>query len=212
MEDFIAAYPKIDCVFGQNDSEGLGAYHAIKDAGLKMVPIAGLDAPPEVMRLISEGEYFGSVGYTPGWEAAFSMARVYDAAHGFKFHPLERMMHFQGPILTGKNVKEYMDWVYGDQKDRSGPPMKLPFDWKKMSRVLHPNDWDPQNWVYPMDVATIWAYAIDKKPAGYTLPKAYTDSLTNGDLEKIKKMYADHYKGNFTKQFKPSFFDHEKGF
>ena len=33
---------------------------------------------------------------------------------------------------------------------------ELPFDWVKMSRTLHPADWDPQNEIVPIDPSAHW--------------------------------------------------------
>ena len=52
----------------------------------------------------------------------------------------------------------------------------LPFDWVKMSRTLHPTDWDPQNKIVPID---------PQHALGYRPP----------DKEKLNKAYADAVRG-----------------
>jgi len=70
---------------------------------------------------------------------------------------------------------------------------KIPYDWKLMSRVLHPNDWDPQNEVWPIDPYTYWEGL--KKPAGFAdFPASVEKSKSSGEYDKIKKMYQEHYK------------------
>jgi ribose transport system substrate-binding protein len=182
MEDLIVANPKIDAVFGQNDSEGVGAMQALEDAGLK-VPVVGLDGNKETLNLIKEGRFFATMSFTPGWQAGYSLARAYDVAHGWKPGPCERMMYMGAVLITADNVKTYTKFLEGD---------KLPFDWKKMSRVLHPDDWDPQNHVWPIDAAQMWRASA--KPEGYQLPKAYTDAVAGGCIDKVKKEYEAHYK------------------
>ena len=89
-------------------------------------------------------------------------------------------------LITKENVDAYNNYMYGQKN--------LPFDWKKMSRTLHPEDWDPQNYVWPMNLEVLWDYAKDKKPAGYTLPKEYTEAVAKGEIEALKKLYEEHYK------------------
>lgn len=184
MEDFLVAYPKIDGVFAQNDSEGVGALQACQDAGIE-VPITGFDGNAEFMQLIKEGLTFGTITYTPGWQAGYAIVRLYDVFHGWKPQPLERMMFTGASLITKDNVDVYNDYIYG--------PKKLPFDWKKMSRVLNPKDWDPQNYVWPMDLETLWDYAKDKKPSGYILPTSYRDAVSKGEIEELRSMYKAHY-------------------
>jgi ribose transport system substrate-binding protein len=111
------------------------------------------------------------------------VARAYDIAHGWKPDVCERMMFMGATMISSANVDSYSKFVGGD---------KLPFDWQKMSRVKHPDDWDPQNHVWPMDAAKLWSGT--EKPAGYDLPKAYTDAVAGGCIDKLKAEYEDHYK------------------
>lgn len=185
MEDLIVANPHIDGVFGQNDSVGVGAMQALEDAGLKGIPVVGLDGNAETMDLIKEGRFFATMSFTPGWQAGFSLVRAYDVAHGWKPSPCERMMYMGATLVTKDNVEQYTQFLAGD---------KLPFDWKKMSHVLHPDDWDPQNHVWPIDAANMWRTA--DKPAGYELPKAYTDAFDAGCVDKLKTEYEGHYKAH----------------
>jgi ribose transport system substrate-binding protein len=184
MESIIVAHPKFDAVFGQNDSVGMGAMQACEEAGIH-VPIVGLDGIAEVMKLIKEGRMLATASFTPEWQAGFAVVKAYDVEHGWKPSPLETMM-FTGTIIIAKdNVDTYQKFL------RGGP---LPFDWKKMSHVLHPNDWDEQNLAWPADPEVLWKRTDIKKPDGYDLPKAYRDAKAAGDVEKVTKMYADHYK------------------
>jgi hypothetical protein len=113
------------------------------------------------------------------------MVRAYDVAHGWKPSPTEAMMYTGVAVITSANVAAYQKVFNGG---------KLPFDWKKMSHVLHPNDWDAQNRVWPMDVVTVWERAKTPKPAGYQLPAAYQDALKNKDDQKVRAQYEEHNK------------------
>ncbi len=91
-------------------------------------------------------------------------------------------MYTGSSLITAENVETYQKFLGGE---------KLPFDWKKMSRVLHPNDWDPQNYVWPIDVKTFWG---KQTPPGYEFPKAYQEAFDGGCVEKLRSEYNDHYK------------------
>jgi hypothetical protein len=177
MSDIIVAQPKIDGVFGQNDSEGVGALQAAEEAGLK-IPIVGLDGNAETLTLIKEGRFYATVSNLPEWQAGYALVRVYDVAHGWKPSPVEMMMHTGAIFVTAENVDAYQKYVGG---------AKLPFDWRKMSRVLHPNDWDPQNVVWAVNPEVIWGRTTVARPAGYQLPKAYRDAIKRGDEAAINK-------------------------
>ena len=184
MESLIIAHPKFDAVFGQNDSIAIGAQQALEEAGIK-VPIVGLDGIAETLQLIKEGKILASASFTPEWQGGYAVVKAYDIRHGWKPSPLEYMMFTGTIIITKDNVDAYQKFL------RGGP---LPFDWKKMSHVLHPDDWDPQNIIWPADPLVLWNRTDIKRPDGYELPKAYRDAVAAGDVEKITKLYADHYK------------------
>ena len=94
-------------------------------------------------------------------------------------------MYFGGFIIDSAPAAEaYQKLMYDSDK--------LPFDYEKMSKALHPDDWDPQNSMVPMDMEDYWAR--DKKPAGYELPTAWVKAKKNGELEKV----AAEYKKAFT--------------
>jgi ribose transport system substrate-binding protein len=67
---------------------------------------------------------------------------------------------------------------------------ELPFDWVKMSRTLHPEDWDPQNKIIPIDPSTHWG----TQPGKEKLNTAYAAASWQSDLEAVTKLYADRYK------------------
>ncbi|WP_018319386.1 sugar ABC transporter substrate-binding protein [Bradyrhizobium sp. WSM2793] len=181
MEDLLVAHSKIDAVFGQNDSIALGAMQAVEDAGMH-IPIVGLDGNRETLKLVKEGRILATMGFTPQWQAGFALVRAYDVAKGFKPSPCERMMYTGATLITAQNVDKYQAFLSGE---------KLPFDWRKMSRVLRPSDWDAQNHVWPIDVKTYWGA---RTPVGYKFPKAYQDAVDSGCVDQLKAEYNDHYK------------------
>ena len=46
-----------------------------------------------------------------------------------------------------------------------------PFDYRRMSKVLHPTDWDPQAELFPMDIDLEWGGI--PKPEGWKYPAEY---------------------------------------
>ena len=64
-----------------------------------------------------------------------------------------------------------------------------PFDYKKLSKVAHPQDWDPQAEVFPMDIDLEWGGI--PKPDGWSYPTAYTEARANGEAEKIRQLVGE---------------------
>jgi ribose transport system substrate-binding protein len=184
MEDIIVAHPDINGVFAENDSEAIGVMQADEEAGLK-VPIIGFDGDVETMKLIQDGRILATISSLPAWQSGYAMVWAYDIAHGWKPNPTESMMYTGVVLISSANVAAY-------QKVFSSA--KLPYDWRKMSHVLHPNDWDPQNAVWPMNPLTLWERSKAPRPAGYQLPAAYQEAIGKHDDQKVRAQYADHYR------------------
>lgn len=184
MEDAIVSKGKIDGVYAQNDSIGLGVVQALDEAGLK-VPVVGHDGNADNLNMIEQDRYLATISYIPQYQAGYALVRAYDIIKGWKPSPVERMMATGGTLVTKANVGSLKTFIAG--KDG-----KLPFDWSLMSQTLHPTDWDPQNEVWPLDAADLWA-PYDK-PKAYELPAEYLAAVKAGDLQRLKDVYASHYK------------------
>ena len=61
--------------------------------------------------------------------------------------------------------------------------------------MLHPDDWDPQADVFPLDIDHNWAGV--PKPEGWDYPKPYTDARSNGEWEAVTAEYQEHYRIKF---------------
>ncbi|MHB8278533.1 MAG: sugar ABC transporter substrate-binding protein [Candidatus Humimicrobiaceae bacterium] len=62
MEDWLQMFPKIDAVITGNDDSAVGAYQAIKAAGLAgKIMVGGIDATQEVLDLMVTGDFTCSV-------------------------------------------------------------------------------------------------------------------------------------------------------
>ncbi len=187
MEDMITAYPDFGGVFAQNDDCAIGALQALEERGID-VPIVGLDGNKQMIQYMTEKKVFASMSHFPWWVAGNSAVSVYDAFNGWKPSAPERMMFYGGLPVTQDNAQSYMDKFYGGSD--------LPFDWPLMSRMIHPDDWDPQNEMWPMEQEKMWEGR--PKPDGWVSPQAIEDAKAAAEYDKVKQLYADHYKKKIT--------------
>lgn len=182
MENLLGSISQIDGVLAATDDIGIGAYNALRIRGEKR-PIVSIDGGQQVWELIRDGNYLGSVNGFSHWSGGYFLVRLFDVLHGWVPEPAERMMFWQTTWVDRSNAAIYLDAFYkGD----------LPYDFARMSRVLHPEDWDTQQQLTPMDPNVLWQ--DDAKPDGYELPAGYDAA----SIEKIGKLYADHW---VTRQF-----------
>ena len=79
-------------------------------------------------------------------------------------------------MITKDNVDTYLERYVNNGDVR-------PFDYRRMSKVLHPKDWDPQDLMTSLDMDVEWQGIA--KPAGWQYPKAYMDAKKNGEMEAV---------------------------
>jgi len=185
MGDLVTKYGKdIDGVIAQNDSMALGVINVLEDHGHK-VPVVGMNGADEAIEYIRQGRMLATDGLSPWWYGGYAVVRLFDRLNGWEPTTPERMMFFGTMGITKETIEKYHKTFVAAKK--------IPYDWKLMSRVLHPNDWDPQNEVWPIDPYTYWEGL--KKPAGFAdFPASVEKSKSSGEYDKIKKMYQEHYK------------------
>lgn len=168
---------EIDAVFGQNDDVGIGALNALTEAGVAaedLPPITGIDGNLSTMELIQAGQMFGSYSSLPQWQAGFSFVQALDFCLGNEVDPMNRQLWTTGMFVTADNVDDYIE-TYASDSD--------PYDWVKMSRVAHPDDWDPQNEVRAMNIEEMWS-VLEPMPADYEFPEGY-------DPERLDEVNAE---------------------
>ena len=185
MEDLITAHPDFDAVISLNDEMAIGALAALDDAGRAGVPIIGHNGTMEIMGFIESGRVLATSATFPAWVGAYMVVLAFDAANGWKPSLPERMMIEQHAVIDKNNLQIYQE-KFGKNIDN------LPFDFRKMSKVLHPQDWDPQNLVYPMNVNDYFGEAPRNR--GFEMPGDWQKAMDMGEMEKVSRMYADHYK------------------
>lgn len=181
VENLLTAHSDVAAIICQNDDSAMGAISVLKKKGLDNVLVVGADAIPEMLDAIVAGDALATVANPGEWMGGAMMVRLYDAINGFDVPPLERMQIFQTFVInTAKAAEAY-------KKVITGPD---PYDWKKMSRSDHPDDWDPQIPLKVIRPQEFWSAFENKVPSGYTLPAAYTDASPE-DYDAIDAMYAE---------------------
>lgn len=191
MEDLISRHPDIVGVIAQNDDVADGCIAALRAAGIRPgrdVFISGADGTTLGAEMIQQGRLLTTSANVPQYMGALLSTRLYDVMNGWVPRAAERMMNWRSIAMTKANVQPYLD-RYVNNGDVA------PFDYRRMSKVLHPDDWDPQAELFPMDIDLEWG-GIDK-PDGWEYPAAYVAARENGEAEAVRAEYADHYKIDF---------------
>jgi ABC-type sugar transport system substrate-binding protein len=187
----LSRHPNIKGFVAQNDDVALGILAALHNAGLepgKDVFVVSTDGTTEAARLIKRGQILITAANPGTYAGGFFTARIYDVTHGWTPRNTERLLAWRSVLIDASNIDAYI----ARHVDNGGKP---PFNYRLMSKVAHPKDWDPQQEVYPFDLDVLWAKL--PKPAGYEYPKQYTEAKTNGEWDAVRKEYADHYKFKF---------------
>ena len=190
-EDLLTRHGDIVGFVGHNDDVAQGILAALRTNGLKAgqdVFVAATDATLEGATAVKNGVQISTSANSPPWAGGFFVSRIHDVQHGWEPKPIERLLSWRSVLLTRDNIDSYL----GRYVDNDGV---APFDYRRMSRVLHPADWDPQNEVFPFDIDILWDGL--PKPEGWTYPQEYQDAKTNGDWEKVTAEYAEHYQVKF---------------
>jgi ribose transport system substrate-binding protein len=182
-----SANNNVDVVYCQNDDMALGAAAVLRERGLNKVLVAGADAIPEVIDEIIAGRIYGTEAIAPPWLAGYCMIQALDAANGHRPDPIEGLMQMDLILVdTPEAGKAYKD-VIGQGAQA--------IDYLKLSRLIHPDDWDPQWPIRHFEPEEFWAENQGvPKPSGYELPTDYTDRVADGGYEEVDKMYLDHVK------------------
>jgi len=191
MEALIARYKDIVGVIAQNDDVADGCLAALRAAGFNPgqdVFLSGADGTTGGAEAIKQGRLLATSANVPAYMGALLTTRLYDVLHGWKPRPAERLLNWRSVTMTKANVDAYLSRYVNN----GGVP---PFDYKRMSKVEHPDDWDPQAEVFPMDIDLEWGGI--PKPAGWNYPAEYVKARENGEAQAVKQEYAAHYKIDF---------------
>ncbi|MDQ0391343.1 sugar ABC transporter substrate-binding protein [Labrys monachus] len=190
-EDLLSRHKNVVGVVAQNDDVAQGVIAALNAAGLRPgedVLVVGADGTSGGVKSIAKGTQLATSANSPAYAAGLFAGRIYDVTHGWQPRASERLLNWRSLTTTKENVAGYLKRFVDNEGVK-------PFDYRKISKVLHPDDWDPQADVYPLDIDKHWEGIA--KPEGWTYPKAYTDAKSSGEFERVRAEYADHHKIKF---------------
>lgn len=190
-QDLLTRHSDIVGVVAQNDDVAMGVIAALRAAGLRPgedVLIVAADGTAEGLRAVKAGQLLATSANSPAFQAGHFSARLYDVLNGWKPRAAERLQNWKSLSVTAENVDGYL----ARHVDNGDVP---PFDYRRMSKVARPDDWDPQAQVTPLDIDQEWEGF--EKPLGWQYPAAYVEAKQNGEWEAVTQEYADHYKIRF---------------
>ena len=187
--DLLTRHPDAVGIYAANDEEAAGAIAALRTAGMKagddMLIVSAGDGNPEAAAAIKRGDLVATAANVPQFMGAMMTTRLYDVMNGWTPRASERMMHWGSKMMTLDNVDTYLE-RYVNNGDVAS------FDYRLMSKVLHPSDWDPQDLMTPLDMDVEWKGIA--KPADWQYPKAYLDAKSSGEMANVAEEYKSHYK------------------
>ncbi len=182
----LTANPRVKAVFCHNDDTAMGSIAALQSRGMNAVLVTGIDAIPDMLDAIKSGRAFATWAHHGAYMGARVTVQIFDALSGVKPSASERMMWSGGFVInTSAAAVAYKDTMFG-----AGG---FPYDFALMSKALHPNDWDPQNTVAPMDFEQYFSRQ-SVRPAHYVTPQAYAAAVQSGEVQSITKLYRDHFR------------------
>lgn len=185
----LARYPDTRGIVAVNDDAATGVVAGIEAAGKvpgKDVFVVGANGSTAGIDRIVKGTQLVTTGNVPAYPSFFTVAQFHDRLNGWKPEAAERFYGWHAEIITADNVhafkSRYVDGPIGES-----------FDVKLLSRVEHPDDFDLQFDAYPVEnLETIWPGV--PKPKDFQLPEAYLTAQRNGDFDRIRALYKDHYR------------------
>lgn len=185
----LARYPDTRGIVAVNDDAATGVVAGIEAAGKvpgKDVFVVGANGSTAGIDRIVKGTQLVTTGNVPAYPSFFTVAQFHARLNGWKPEAAERFYGWHAEIITADNVQpfkaRYVDGPIGES-----------FDVTLLSRVEHPHDFDLQFDAYPVEnLESIWPGV--PKPRNFQLPQAYVNAQRNGDFDRIRALYKDHYR------------------
>lgn len=165
-------------VFAQNDSEAAGVIAALDAQGIKGKIVTGFDGNKQNIQYIADGKQYLTSATIGGLTAGLLGITAFDALNGVDFTLPERFISQGALLVNPDSADKVLSSIYG---------AKLPFDWALMSRALHPDDWDPQTMLNPIDPKEYYAGVPQKE---YKLNSAWDSA----DIAGVRTTYANAFK------------------
>lgn len=192
VENLLTAHPDVKAIVSYNADTAIAVLDVLRDRGLSgRIFTNGVDETSEMLtRIRSDPSALGTVGINGPFMTGYSAVTLYDALEGVKTDPLENMRYFDSMLIDTPEAAVKFSALMDPEKP-------LPFDFKSMSRHLHPDDWTIQWGMEIIDPRKLWASVpsmASSKPAAWSLPESVTASLEAGDLEKLNALYRSHFR------------------
>ncbi|GAB2461935.1 sugar ABC transporter substrate-binding protein [Jatrophihabitans fulvus] len=165
-------------VFAQNDSEAAGVIAVLDAQNIKGKIVTGFDGNKQNVQYIADGKQYLTSATIGGLTAGILGVTCFDALNGVDFSLPERFVSQGALLVDPDNASQVLRSVYA---------AKLPFDWQRMSRALHPKDWDPQTLLNPIDPKEYYAGVPQKD---YKLNSAWDSA----DISGVRATYAAAFK------------------
>ncbi|MER7002817.1 sugar ABC transporter substrate-binding protein [Dactylosporangium sp. NPDC000555] len=165
-------------VFAQNDSEAAGVIAALDAQGIKGKVVTGFDGNKQNIQYIASGKQYLTSATIGGLTAGLLGVTVFDVINGAKFELPERFLSQGALLVTPDSADKVLNTIYANQ---------LPFDWAKMSKTLHPDNWDPQTLLNPIDPRELYAGVPQEQ---YKLNSAWDTA----DIAAVRSTYAAAFK------------------
>ncbi|MCW2493969.1 MAG: putative transporter substrate-binding protein [Frankiales bacterium] len=165
-------------VFAQNDSEAAGVITALDAQSIKGKIVTGFDGNKQNIQYIADGKQYLTSATVGGLSAGILGVTVFDVLNGVKLALPETFLSQGALLVTPDMADKVLSTVYAKT---------LPFDWAKMSKALHPTDWDPQTLLNPIDPKEYYAGVPQDQ---YQLNSAWD----NADIAGVRASYAAAFK------------------
>jgi ribose transport system substrate-binding protein len=193
FSNILPSVSSFQAVFAQNDSEAAGVIQVLEAQHITGKIVTGFDGNAQNLQYIAQGKQLVTSVTLGGLTGGLLGVAVFDALNGFR-RPLPARMMFQEALMVEQSIAQAVyDKIYAAKV--------LPFDWTKMSQVLHPKDWDPQCRLTPIDPTSFFA---GQPHNGYSLNSAYTAKGFPGELAAVTKEYQQHYRSGPLLQWQSS--------
>ncbi|MDT4893161.1 MAG: ribose transport system substrate-binding protein [Pseudonocardiales bacterium] len=175
-------------VFAQNDSEAAGVIAALDAQGIKGKIVTGFDGNKQNIQYIADGKQYLTSATIGGLTAGLLGVTVFDVLNGAPFTLPEKFISQGALLVTPDSASKVLTGIYG---------ATLPFDWAKMSKALHPTDWDPQTLLNPIDPKEYYAGIAQDQ---YKLNSAWDSA----DIASVRSQYSAAFKSGPLFEFKSS--------
>ncbi|MBX6387542.1 MAG: sugar ABC transporter substrate-binding protein [Frankia sp.] len=181
VDDFVG-------VFAQNDSEAAGVIAALDAQRITGKVVVGFDGNRQNIEYIASGKQYLTSATVGGLTAGLLGITVFDVLNGVEFSLPEKFLSQGALLVTPETADRVLSTVYAD---------KLPFDWARMSKALHPDDWDPQTLLNPIDPREYYEGVPQDE---YKLNSAWESA----DIASVRTAYADAFKSGPLFEFRDS--------